>query len=154
MKANFAVIENALKNKGTIAFAPYGDSMWPFIKNHASSVVIETLKGELNLYDVILFKREDGALVLHRIIGLGENYVVSGDSILQTEKVKKAQILGVMTAFYKGKKMISSSDTTYLEKVKKWYENENRRKRKIKFFYFRKRLQRKILKIFKGKKNV
>ena len=147
-------MENALKNKGTFAFAPYGNSMWPFIKNHSNSVVVETLKEKPNLYDVILFKREDGTIVLHRIIGFGEDYIVSGDNTVQTENVKKEQILGVMTAFYKGKKMISSSDTTYLEKVKKWYENEKRRKRKIRFFYFRKRLQRKILKIFKGKKDV
>ena len=147
-------MENALKNKGTFAFTPYGNSMWPFIKNHSNSVVIEKIKDEPNLYDVILFKREDGTIVLHRIIGYGKDYIVSGDNTVQTENVKKEQILGVMTAFYKGKKMISSSDTTYLEKVKKWYEKEKRRKRKIRFFYFRKRLQRKILKIFKGKKDV
>ena len=146
---NAEIIKSVLDKKGVTAFAPYGNSMWPFIKNHASPVIIER-NGKIALYSVVLFERNDGSLILHRVIGTGEDYLVRGDSILTPEKVNKSQILGVMTGFYKGKKLVSANDEKYLKKVKKWYERKGLRKFRIRIFYRTLRLK----KLFKGKKNV
>ena len=58
------------------------------------------------IYDVVLYKRDNGKYILHRIIDVDSNgYVMCGDNQFIKELVrKKKQILAVMTGFYRDKK--------------------------------------------------
>lgn len=133
---NATQVANALQNKGAVAFAPNGNSMWPFIKNHKQTVIVERVEEPVELYDVVLFVRKDGSLVLHRVIGLSEKMLtVCGDSLLSLERIRKDRVIGVMTGFYKGKKIVPSRQIKYLKKVKNWYKRKKLRKFKIKCFY-------------------
>lgn len=148
--------EKLLKENGVLSIVPKGNSMWPFIKNKKNSVIIKSVLEELSIYDVIFYKRESGQEVLHRIIGFkDDDYIVSGDSLIQREIVKKENVFGVMQGYYKNKKYIDAKDQKYLAKVKKWYESK-KRARKIKCFNFRTKVTNKLKIIFKktGKKDV
>lgn len=144
--------EKVLLENGVFSLVPKGNSMWPFIKNKKHSVIIKSITEKPSLYDVVFYKRETGQEVLHRIIGYQEqDYVVSGDSIIQREIVKAENVFGVMEGFYKNKKYVSAKDEKYLKKVKKWYESKNRA-RKIKRFNLRVKIKAKLKTIFtKGK---
>lgn len=140
-KTNATQLISALNDKGATCVVPNGNSMWPFIKNHKQTVVIEKLKGDLELLDVILFKREDGSLVLHRLIDFKDNLLtVCGDSQLMPERIKTDSVIGIMTGFYKGKKLVSSRNPKYLKKVRRWYKRKNYRKFRIKIYFLVQRI--------------
>lgn len=143
MQSNY---KETLTKNGILAFVPKGDSMWPFIKNGKQTVVIKPASNPLKKYDVCFYERADGTFVLHRIIDFyDDGYIVIGDSQMTKEKVKFEQVFGVMTEFYKGKKVISVTDEGYSQSVDKWYANLIRRERKIKSYYFWKRVKNKLL---------
>ncbi|MBR5192651.1 MAG: S24/S26 family peptidase [Clostridia bacterium] len=138
-----------LNKKGVAYFIPKGNSMWPTLKDKAQPVLIKKATEPLNVYDVALYKKEDGTLVLHRVIKVLEDfYVFLGDSQIVEEKVEKTQVLGVMVGFYKGNKFIETNDQSYIKRVKKWFKNEKFRRFRIKLFY----LRLKIFAFFKKRK--
>ena len=143
-----------LEKNGTLSFVPNGVSMWPFIKNRSQTVIIESVTTPPVKYDVVFFKRQDGSYVLHRIIeDLGDHYLVKGDSLFCVEPVKKEQIIGIMTGFYKGRKYIPATDKKYLSKVDKWYKNRAWTRFRIKNFNFWQRVKNKLKRIFSKKES-
>ena len=69
-----------------------------------------TRKGEnrCRKYDAILYRRDNGRYVLHRIVAVRpDGYVLRGDNCLRKEYgIREEQVLGVLTAVIrKGKKM-------------------------------------------------
>lgn len=142
-----------LSEKGVLSFSPNGNSMWPFIKNHKHTVVIQTPNNRINNLDVVFYTRQDGSYVLHRIVKiLQDAYLIRGDSQTLVEKVPKDRVIGVMTGFYKGKKYIPSTDEKYLKKVANWYKNSFVTRLRIKNFNLRNRIKNKLKRIFdKGK---
>ncbi len=144
-----------IESNGVISFVPKGNSMWPFLKNKGQSIIIEKKTDRLKVFDVGFFLRQDGTAVLHRVIEVLENgYIFRGDSQVYTEKVSEENVFGKMLGFYKGKKYIEASDKNYQKKVKKWIENEKKRKFRCDMFYRKLSLKAKIKKLFKGKKDV
>lgn len=140
-ETNATLVANALKNKGAVAFAPNGDSMWPFIKNHGQTVIVESVKKTPSVFDVILFVRKDGTLVLHRVLAVGyEKLIVCGDSQFNTETIDVNSVIGVMTSFYKRKKAISATNARYLKKVQNWYKRKYLRRLRVKLYFLKKRL--------------
>ncbi len=149
MESNYA---SELKKNGVIGFVPSGNSMWPIIKNRKHSVVVLAKTEKLKPLDVALYIRADGTFVLHRVMEITEQgYIMCGDSQTSLETVLEDQVIGYMSGFYKGKRYIESTDPEYLDRVKKWYGNSKRRKRKIKCFYRRLWLKGIIKRIFCGK---
>ena len=120
-----------LNKLGTISFSPNGESMWPFIKNGKSTVIVQKIT-DFALFDVILYKNSVGYR-LHRIVKITPDYlIVCGDGLLETEKVNKTDVLGVMTEFYYKNKKTLRLDKKYLSKVKRYYRFKTIRKFKIK----------------------
>ncbi len=127
-----------LNKKGIAYFIPKGNSMWPTLKDKAQPVLVKKATENLNVYDVALFIKKDGGLVLHRVIEVLENgYLFIGDSQTTEEKINEEQVIGVMVGFYKGNKFIETNDQSYIKKVKKWFKNEKIRRFRIKLFYLR-----------------
>lgn len=95
-------IKEELGKKGFILTTVSGNSMKPLLNEKKDSVYIESLSKPLQRGDVILYERQSRQLVLHRIVKIRSNtYYVSGDNQYIVERVKKKQVLGIMTAYYK-----------------------------------------------------
>ncbi len=149
--------KSEIERLGAIGFVPNGISMWPFLKNHGQSVIVEKKKGRLNALDVAFYQRDNKSYVLHRVISvLPDGYVMCGDSQFTLEKVEEDSVFGVMTGFYKGKSLINARDEKYLKKVERWYKRKTYRKIRLKFFYLSVRVKNKLKRIFsrKNKKDV
>ena len=143
-----------LEKKGIIGFVPAGNSMWPTIRNSKQSVVVVKKEERLKKFDVALYIRKNGQYVLHRVMKVvADGYIMLGDSQTTYEKVEEEQVIGVLQGFCRGKTYIECTDKKYLKEVEKWFNNEKRRQRKIKFFYLRLRIVNKIRRIFKKNKN-
>ena len=121
---------------GVIAFVPRGNSMWPTIKNGKQSVIVKLKTEKLRPMDVALYQRDNGANVLHRVIKTASfGYVICGDSQFNCEKVREEQVYGVMAGFYRGKHYVDVNDADYIQRVKKLYSSEKRRKFLVKTFF-------------------
>lgn len=139
--------ENQELTSTVFSFSPKGESMWPFLKHKKQSVVIDSSITPKN-YDVILFVRNNGEKVLHRVIEiLPDAFICSGDSVLKTEKVGKDAVVGVMTGYYKKDVFICVRNEKYQNRVISYYKNPRKRQRKIKRFSFRLKLKNKLKKV-------
>ena len=128
-----------IEKHGEIAFVPRGNSMWPFIKNKAQTVIIQKKTVRLNKFDVGFYSYGENA-VLHRVVEvLDDGYVFCGDSQFVLQTVKEEDVFGKMTYFYQGDKCVNADDKKVLKKVKKWYKHPLWRKIRIKLFYLFKR---------------
>ncbi len=132
---NCAFIEQ-LNKFSTVSFVPKGNSMYPFIKNKGQAVIISKKTKRLLPYDIGLYVRSNGTLVLHRVISVMEDgYRFCGDSQFTLETVAEDQVIGILTSFQKGDKTIEFCDK-HREKAKKWYSKPIKRKIRLKFFFF------------------
>lgn len=93
------IIQLQLANGGKATLTVTGSSMLPMLREHRDSVVLippaRQKKG-----DIVLFRRESGKYVLHRIISMTENgYLCSGDNQAILEPVTREQIVAVVDGF-------------------------------------------------------
>ena len=103
----FPLMEEQLKNGGTVVFKPKGISMLPLIRQGQDSVVITKNIFPLKKYDIPLYRRDDGSFILHRIIKICDDgtYTMCGDNQVVLEHgIKDSQIIGVVTKVNRGKK--------------------------------------------------
>lgn len=106
-------IREFIEKNGYYCATVHGVSMLPLLKNHRDSVYVVP-PDSLKKYDVVLFERNGGGLVLHRIMkAQGDVFYISGDNDTKLEKVHRNQIIGIMTEF-------SRKDKEYTAKAL-WY---------------------------------
>ena len=112
----------ALKKDGKLVFSPHGTSMLPMIRGTQDIVVVFPVDDTyaLNKYDVVFYKRDNGAYVLHRIIAKkSDHYLCCGDNQVWLEKVMPERIFGILVGYYKGEKYIDvRTDKEYLKYAK------------------------------------
>ncbi|MGI6710492.1 MAG: hypothetical protein ACOX4W_03510 [Bacilli bacterium] len=98
-----------------LVYAPRGVSMLPLIKEGIDSVRLVKIKRPIKKYDVLLYSRENGSCVLHRVVRVcKESYDMMGDNQWIIERgVKKDNIIALMDGVYKGEKFISINSFRY-----------------------------------------
>lgn len=87
---------------GSVTFTPNGTSMLPMLRDGEDVVVLSKPKGRLHLFDVALYRRDNGQYVLHRVIDFCRDgsYVMCGDNQFAKEKgIRDDQVIAVMTGF-------------------------------------------------------
>ena len=95
--------------------------MMPLLRQHKDIMVIRKITEPLKKYDAVLFKRPNGAYVLHRIIkvcGLGE-YRIAGDNRWFSEIVPEEWIIGILSEVIKDGRHISVQSDEYKAYLKK-----------------------------------
>lgn len=115
--------EKELERKGTITYTCKGVSMLPLLRQKRDLFTVTKRQGRCKKYDVALYRRADGAYVLHRVVKVCEDgYVILGDNCLNKEYgIKDEDILGVMTSFVRDGKEYSVDVWLYRVYVKVWY---------------------------------
>ena len=115
--------EQELQRHGQIVFTNRGTSMMPLLRENRDLMVIDR-KGEARCrkYDAVLYRRENGAYVLHRVLRVRErDYVIVGDHCWQKEYgITDQHIIGVLSAVVRDGKTISVTDKRYLAYVHLW----------------------------------
>ncbi len=112
-------IEKVLERDGFYIGTPVGDSMWPLLRGRVDSVVLRK-ESEPRKYDVMLYRRANGQLVLHRYYGRDRKgrRLFAGDNQTRFERqTEDAEMLAVMIAYYKGEKK------HYVDEPKNWLYN-------------------------------
>ena len=97
----------ALSREGTkipVEITLAGTSMEPLIRKGRDTVRIEPLEEELCPGDIVLFKRADGAYVVHRVFGFDGKYVITlGDNCEKKDApIPPERVLGKVTMIKRG----------------------------------------------------
>jgi len=142
--------EQILDSVGVYSAISKGTSMWPMLGDNKNRIIITKPETEPKLYDVALFRRESGTLVLHRITEIHTDYYLfCGDNQNFFEKVKKEQVLGILQGYYKGKKYTDCKKSrSYRFYVWLWTKTLSRRKELLIFMWTLVGIRNKLKRIF------
>lgn len=105
------VLELQLREGGVANLTVTGSSMYPTLRHRRDSVSL--IKKTPEKKDIILYKRENGAYVLHRIVRIKDTYICSGDNQWQPESVKPEQVVAVADGFTRKGKHYTKSTVAY-----------------------------------------
>lgn len=124
-------IEQRIINGGYVIHSVKGTSMNPMLDQSTDLVKIVPSTSSLKVGDIPLFKRPNGDLVLHRVIGVRKKYYrICGDNQNFAEKVPPEWIIGVAEGYFKNGTYIPFTDENYRKYVKKTCK----RLRRVTFF--------------------
>ncbi len=141
-------IDEVLSSGGEFHIYPRGTSMLPIIKQGRDSVVLRrNSKRPAQKYDIVLYRRENGQFVLHRVLNVEKDgtYVMCGDNQTKIEHgIKGEQIVGYVSEIYRNGKPIRMETNWYPFYVSLWCKMPLR-----KFFLFIGRVKNKIVRITK-----
>ena len=119
-------IEQCLQELGYAVVPVIGTSMWPLLKEGKTRVQVEVKEGkQVRKGDIVLYRRKDGTLVLHRIIKVEyDTFLVCGDhQWKQMEQVQEEQILAVAQGFFRNGHYIDEKTWWYRLYKKFWTGN-------------------------------
>lgn len=104
-----------------------GTSMNPLLYQNRDFVKIVKPALPLKIGDIPLYRRNDGAFILHRVVGIKENgeYIMCGDNQFLLEYgITDKNIIGVTkTLIIDGKEIDVDSDAEYLKHKEKYLKN-------------------------------
>ena len=117
-----STFEEELEKKGHLVFTNKGVSMMPLLRQDKDLMVLEKKGPErCKRYDAVMFKRDNGQYVLHRILKVRDSdYWIVGDNCVSGEFVREDQILGILTAVVRDGKTIPVTSRRYLAYVHLW----------------------------------
>lgn len=95
-------IEEIIEKNGFYIGTPVGLSMMPLLRNRRDTVYLVNDK-ELKKYDIVLYRRDSGKLVMHRYFGKGKDGLIFiGDNQLSFEKNARPEwIIGKVSHYYR-----------------------------------------------------
>lgn len=122
-KELLAMMDAEFESGHPCALVVTGHSMRPLLRNLKDQVILvspEQRKPEQG--EIVLFVRDGGACVLHRIIGVRRDgsFLINGDAQLWTEVIRCDQVRAVVSAVKRGKRYISCDGKLYRRYVKFW----------------------------------
>lgn len=109
-------VEELLSRGRTVQFMPRGYSMYPlFVPGRDEAVVAPADPGRLKRGDVVLYRRDGGILVLHRIWKRkGDEFYLVGDNQREIEgPLRPDQIKGVLVRIIRKGRQFSVTNVIY-----------------------------------------
>lgn len=139
-------VEEAFSRNTTFKIPITGTSMNPYFVQGRDYVFIKKPDSPLEIGDIPLYRRDDGAFVLHRIVDKDENgYVMCGDNQFILEKgITDNHIIGVVCTICRDGKTFDVTDPDYVKYKNKYVDNVKKR-------YPIRRLRYKLYRLRNGK---
>lgn len=112
------LIRLQLREGGIAPLTVTGSSMHPTFRHRRDTVMLSVRQP--HKYDVILYKRDDGDYILHRIVREENGFVCCGDNQWQPESVREDQIIAVVVSFDRKGKRYDEDHCGYRLWVRFW----------------------------------
>ena len=114
MESLVELISLQMEEGGQASLTVTGNSMYPMLYGRKDTVTLIPTKGSHKKGDILLYRRESGQYVLHRVIALTESgYICSGDNQVMREPVRQEQVFAVVDGFTRKGKAYSLQCTAY-----------------------------------------
>ena len=138
------LIEEKINQDGKVIFNPKGNSMFPTILEGVDTVTLVKPVFPLEMYSIVLFRSNEGNILLHRVIGFkNEKYELRGDNKYSSEEnISKEQILGVVETYTHEGDTVNAFGPDNKAYAKKRHKTINRRKRYLSIRRFFGRLKK------------
>ena len=118
MEQLIGMVQLQLEERGTASLVVTGNSMWPLFR-HMRDRVLLAPPAACEKGDIILYQRESGQYVLHRIVKKEkESSICCGDNQCEKEIIKNDWVLAVVTDFERKGKLYSVTSKGY--RLYKW----------------------------------
>lgn len=119
------LIEEVTTSGTSFRLYPKGTSMNPYIIENEDSVLLSK-PDDIKFYDIVLYRRDSGQYVLHRVVSKhGDYFDMCGDNQLFYEKnIHKKSVIAKVTGIYKKDTLIDVSSSTYRKDIKKFYRKK------------------------------
>lgn len=116
------VISEALASGGTFEINFNGTSMLPLLVEKRDTVVLKALEGNVKKYDIPLYRRENGAYVLHRAVKAGDGFFCAcGDNQWVVEQdLKNEQVIGIVCEIIRDGRRVSVNSFGYKLYCRLW----------------------------------
>lgn len=117
-------MEETLAAGGTVKLPITGTSMLPLLVAGRDTVILKKADLPLKLFDLPLYRRKDGAFVLHRVVAVEQNgtYTMCGDNQWVKEPgIAGEQIIGVVEAVERKGKLLPVQSFRYRAYVRFWH---------------------------------
>lgn len=116
----YPLIDEVISSGGEFRMYPRGVSMLPLLTQGEDSVVLVSL-GDVCESDMILYRRDNGQFVLHRVIKIeGDEYIMCGDNQYELERgIKREHLLAKVKYFYNRDKKVTLDSKEYQKYLKK-----------------------------------
>ena len=101
--------EEIIQQQGRLVYTNTGISMMPLLRQHRDLLIIAPKpEGRLHLWDVPLYKRDNGQYVMHRVLWVRkDSYVMCGDNQWRPEfGVTDRHIVGVLDSVSRDGKVL------------------------------------------------
>jgi len=103
-----------LENGGRARLTVTGSSMAPMLHNRRDTVELIPVTGKQKKGELILYRRENGQYVLHRIVKVvKDGYICCGDNQAMREPVAQEQLLAVVDGFIRNGKKYTRKSISY-----------------------------------------
>lgn len=109
------ILNFQLESGGTARLVVTGDSMYPTYRHRKDMVILKPVFRELKRGDVILYQRETGQYVLHRIVTKPKNgrFICCGDNQWEKEPMVQSQVVALVSSFIRKGKTIDDKKFGY-----------------------------------------
>ncbi|MBQ8747705.1 MAG: S24/S26 family peptidase [Clostridia bacterium] len=115
------VLQEILAAGTSVEITVSGNSMYPMLKHQISRVRLSAA-ADLRIGDLPLYRRENGAYVLHRIVGRKNgSYICCGDNQWHLERdIRREQMIAVVTDYCRDGKWRSCAARSYRLYARFW----------------------------------
>ena len=122
MEELMPILSAQLESGGRATLVVTGNSMYPTFRNRSDAVYLIPVKRPLKKGDLILYRRDNGRYILHRIVTKPKNgaFFCTGDNQWELENVTDGQVLALVDGFTRGGRTCSASNRRYRAWVALW----------------------------------
>lgn len=101
------IIYDIVSGGGSVRLDVKGNSMMPLIRDEKDAVLLKKAE-DIQLYDVVLFKKDNGRIALHRIVEITDDtYTIIGDNQYRFDRrIRNDQLIAKAVEVQRGKRCI------------------------------------------------
>lgn len=131
-------IEQVLEEQGELIRPIEGDSMMPLLDHKTDLVKLVPAPSHLEIYDLPLYRRPDGTLVLHRVIRVRRrHYIICGDNRSRYEKVPRKWVIALAVGRYRNDQYLDFETPEHRAVVRHLCEKRDSKAERIRHWWRR-----------------
>ncbi|MDY0064679.1 MAG: S24/S26 family peptidase [Bacilli bacterium] len=116
------IIEEQIANGNEVNLRVSGNSMYPFLVDNETSVLLAPIDKPLKRKDIVFYKSNNSQYLLHRIIDIIDSQIIiRGDALKQKEILTESNMIAKVISFERKGKTIDVGKKGYLFLVGCWF---------------------------------